>query len=177
MRPRERRRVVFREGFVETLIVALFQLFFWSLPNRFVHIDVLPLDNTFFHFFLWNLALRFSRLSCSCGVNRCFLLDLLGHLQLDGEVDELRVFLDEFLKFVLVKKLGCVFFEVESYSSASFKQVLSIFEDPEGVSSAALPSVLDALFWMFRTHFHSLSHQKWTVEADTELSDDVHVPA
>mmetsp|Transcript_45038 Transcript_45038/g.106117 ORF Transcript_45038/g.106117 Transcript_45038/m.106117 type:complete len:860 (-) Transcript_45038:68-2647(-) len=99
----------------------------------------------------------------------------LGLLEEDGEVDELGVALDEGLELVLLEVLRRVLLDLHRDAGPAPDRVpAGVLRDGEGRVGRGLPDHLLVLV-VLGHHRHVVGDQVHRVEANPELSDEVHV--
>mmetsp|Transcript_26488 Transcript_26488/g.41502 ORF Transcript_26488/g.41502 Transcript_26488/m.41502 type:complete len:332 (-) Transcript_26488:197-1192(-) len=104
-------------------------------------------------------------------------LDLLGlgGLQVDGEVDELRVALDEGPELILLQVLSGILLDLHGDLGTAAKGIATgILGDCEGSISLGDPHHLVVVV-VLGDNGHGISNKVNGVETNTELSDEVHV--
>lgn len=104
-------------AFVEIYIILIIDIVLFSKPNSFVIVDFFPFPNCslyllglLFSFFLY-LKVFFFRIRSFDGN---FFLDLLLVVDVDWEINELRVSLYNFRDFLMTEEFKCIFLEVDS---------------------------------------------------------------
>jgi len=95
---------------------------------------------------------------------------LLGLVELDRILDELRVTLDDLLEFLLLKVSKLVLLELKDDASTTLDGLTVIRSDGELTTSAGLPNVL-IIIVVLAVHSHVISNEVAGVETDTELTD------
>merc|ERR1712133_211002 len=100
-----------------------------------------------------------------------FFLLFLGHGQLDGITDELRVLLHNLLDFLLLDVLGHVFLKMENDLGASSKVGWFVDGlDGEGAAGRRFPFV-PVIVVVLRLNAHAISHQIGRVKSHAKLTD------
>ena len=108
---------------------------------------------------------------------RHLLLDLLAVPEVDGEVDKLGVLLDEFLELVLLEVLLGLLLEVDVDLDAAAEGFALVLGDCERAVRLGLPDPLLILGVVLGADLDEIGDEVDGVEADAELSDEVHVAA
>jgi hypothetical protein len=100
---------------------------------------------------------------------------LLGDLEVDGEVDELRVALDEGAELVLLEELSGILLDLHGDLGTTGEGVATgVLGHGEGSVSLADPDVLVVIV-VLGGDGDTVSDEVDRVETNTELSDEVHV--
>ena len=120
-------------AFVEIYIIFIIDIVLFSKPNSFVIVYFFPFPNCslyllglLFSFFFY-LKVFFFRIRSFDGN---FFLNLLLVVDVDREVNELRVPLYNFRDFLMTKEFKCIFLEVDSNDCSTSEGVsFGIFLD------------------------------------------------
>merc|ERR1712032_1717729 len=124
------------------------------------------------------LALFLLLLFLVLGVSDLLLLGFL-HVQLDGEPDELGVFLHQVLQAALLKELRLILLQVADHLGSTLHLTvheLAVLLDGEGSASGGLPDVLLVIV-VLADHADLVGDEVCGVETDTELSDHGNITA
>ena len=165
------------KALVKLDIIFFVKIFFISKPNSFVGIDLFPLQLGFFYLFLFSLLLFrnfdiFIRLFLFFNWSINFSFNFL--LQVNGEVNELRIFSDKVFNFVLIEEFLRVFFQVNSNFCSSSDWFSLVLLDSIRSSSFRNPLVLD-ISVAFSDDFNLVACQEGGVEPNTELADEIDI--
>ncbi|VVC87037.1 unnamed protein product [Leptidea sinapis] len=174
----ERRGGVLREAFVELVVLVRRHFGRFARPDRLVIVHQLPIPHSLLRFLYFFLFCRIFHLRVFVviggggGVDRLLHVDGLGARgpQVDGEVNELRVLLDERADGVRLQVVGRLLLEMQRKMCAALQRVSPrVFGHAER-AGVRRPYVLPVVV-VLRHHRHSLRHQERRVEAHTELPD------
>ena len=177
------------ESLVELVILLLLDLVLVPQPDGLVVVDVDPIPGGLLDglgllllllFLLGDLdviVLLLDGLLVFLLLNGHLLGDLLSGLKVDGEVDELGVLANEGLYLLLLRELIGVLLKVDGDLGASLQSVAAgVLDHVKGMGGAGFPDVLFVVVVLGHDG-HLAACQEGRIETDTELADEVEVPA
>lgn len=161
--------VVLGDALVELVVFFVSDIAGLSHPNWLQAVNLLPVPDGLLYSFLLFFGLVFSVGSFLCGFVDS---DGLGFPQVDGEVDELRVFVDELLKSVRFQEIVSFLLEVKLDLRTSLQSWATwIFADGEA-GRIRLPDVLLVVVVLGGNN-NTIGNQEGGVESNTELSNQI----
>ena len=187
---------------VETLILLFRDVLRVAGPQRPISVHKLPLQLRLFHFLclllrllrllllflhrcLWNLffsCLLFLLLLIDLHLRHFLhdfhlLLRLLCHLEVDGEVDELRIVANQIFQTFVFEKLDSIVFQVQTNLSATAQHVAArVLRDCERVLRRRRPHQW-LVIHMFRVERHAVGHKIDGIESNAELANQIEISA
>lgn len=173
-----------RLGLVELLVLnglllnllglLLLVLFIVDLFDFGLFLVLLLLDG---FFLVLDLLFGVSDLIKSQASKKFYLLNLLGHRQLNGIRDEFGVLLDDVLDALLLKVFELILLKVEANLGTTAKRrVDGVGGDSKGTTGSGLPDVLLVVI-VLRDDLDTLGDEVGRVETDTELTNHGDVGA